>query len=75
MFFKISIEKQIVVKEVIYLGDHVRIRLDLAGSHDFTVKTPISQLNKSLQTGDQVQVAMDPAHISALDAVVDATAM
>ncbi|MCB1941189.1 MAG: ABC transporter ATP-binding protein [Candidatus Accumulibacter sp.] len=63
------------VKEVIYLGDHVRIRLDLAGSHDFTVKTPISQLDKSLQAGDNVQVAMDPAHISALDAVVESTAM
>jgi putative spermidine/putrescine transport system ATP-binding protein len=63
------------VKEVIYLGDHVRIRLGLAGSHDFTVKTPISQLDKSLQAGDQIQVAMDPAHISALDAPDAATAM
>ncbi len=60
------------VREIIYLGDHVRIRLDLAGQHDFTVKTPISQLDRQLQSGDQVQVGMAPEHVCALDPVGEA---
>ncbi len=60
-----------LVKEVIYLGDHVRVRIDLAGQHDFTVKTPISLLDKELRAGGQVQVAMAAEHICALDPIVE----
>ena len=60
------------VKEIIYLGDHVRLRLDLAGNHDFTVKTPISHLDRQLRTGDCVHVAMAAEHVCALDPVVEA---
>jgi len=60
------------VKEIIYLGDHVRIRLDLVGGHDFTVKMPISHLDRQLRSGDQVVVAMAPEHVCALDPVDDA---
>jgi putative spermidine/putrescine transport system ATP-binding protein len=60
------------VKEIIYLGDHVRIRLDLAGRHDFTVKTPISQLDRQLRSGDQVMVGMAPEHACALDPIAEA---
>ena len=59
------------VREIIYLGDHVRVRLDLAGQHDFTVKTPISQLDRQLQAGDQVLVGMAPEHVCALDPIVE----
>lgn len=59
------------VKEIIYLGDHVRVRLDLAGQHDFTVKTPISQLDQELRAGGMVQVAMAPEHVRALDPVAE----
>jgi putative spermidine/putrescine transport system ATP-binding protein len=55
------------VKEIIYLGDHVRLRLDLAGQHDFTVKTPISHLDHSLKAGEQVRVGMAPEHVRALE--------
>ncbi len=60
------------VREIIYLGDHVRIRLDLAGQHDFTVKTPINQLDRKLQSGDQVFVGMAPEHVCALDPIAEA---
>jgi len=59
------------VKEVIYLGDHVRIRLDLAGDHDFTVKTPISRFDRGLRAGDSVLVGMAPEHACALDPVAE----
>ncbi len=57
------------VKEIIYLGDHVRVRVDLAGKHDFTIKTPISQLDHSLRQGETVHVGMHPAHARALDPI------
>jgi len=59
------------VRELIYLGDHVRVRLDLAGEHDFTVKTPIAQLDHRLQTGDTIRVAMASEHVRALDPIAE----
>lgn len=55
------------VKEIIYLGDHVRVCMALAGQPDIAVKTPISQLNRSLQAGESVRVALPPEHLRALD--------
>lgn len=60
------------VKEIIYLGDHVRIRLDLAGNHDFTVKSPISHLDKSLQAGTPTMVSIPADHACALDPAEEA---
>ena len=56
-----------VVKEFIYLGDQVRIRVDLCGNHDFTIKTPISNLDHSLRSGDRIRIGMDAAHMRALE--------
>jgi len=55
------------VRELIYLGDHVRIRVDLLGNSDFTIKTPISHLDHAMRPGDSISVGLDAAHLRALD--------
>ena len=55
------------VRELIYLGDQIRLRVELAGKHEFTIKAPISQLDRSLRPGDAIRVGLDPAHTRALD--------
>jgi putative spermidine/putrescine transport system ATP-binding protein len=57
------------VKELIYLGDHVRVRLDLAGEHDFMVKTPVAHLDQRLLSGETIRVGMAAEHVRALDPI------
>ena len=40
------------VSEFIYLGDHVRVRLEVCGKTDFFVKQPIAELDPGLAVGD-----------------------
>ena len=54
------------LREVIYLGDHVRARVALPSNDDFTVKRPIDEAHKLPQTGDAVEVAWLPEHCRAL---------
>ena len=54
------------LREVIYLGDHVRARVALAGNDDFTVKRPIDEAHKLPQTGGAVKLAWEPEHCRAL---------
>ncbi|MCZ4306354.1 ABC transporter ATP-binding protein [Zoogloeaceae bacterium G21618-S1] len=54
------------VEELIYLGDHLRIRLRVAGNTNFTVKTPVSRLERSPGAGQNVHVEIAPEHIRAL---------
>ncbi|WP_437880220.1 ABC transporter ATP-binding protein [Pseudomonas sp. LRF_L74] len=55
------------VAEFIYLGDHVRIRLEVCGKPDFFVKQPIAELDASLQVGDVVPLGWQVEHVRALD--------
>lgn len=55
------------VRELIYLGDQIRLRVELAGKHEFTIKAPISEFDRSLRPGDAIRVGLDPAHTRALD--------
>jgi putative spermidine/putrescine transport system ATP-binding protein len=55
------------VTEFIYLGDHVRVRLDVAGTHDFFVKQPIAELDPALVVGDVVPLGWHVEHARALD--------
>jgi putative spermidine/putrescine transport system ATP-binding protein len=60
------------IKELIYLGDHVRIRLDLADRHDFMVKASIaeiSDLDHRLVAGETIRIGMAAEHVRALDPV------
>jgi putative spermidine/putrescine transport system ATP-binding protein len=63
------------IKELIYLGDHVRVRLDLAGQHDVMVKASvaeISQMHGRLEPGETIRVGMAVEHVRALDPVAEA---
>ena len=55
------------VAEFIYLGDHVRIRLEVCGRTDFFVKQPIAELDPALSVGDVVPLGWAIEHVRALD--------
>jgi putative spermidine/putrescine transport system ATP-binding protein len=56
------------VEEMIYLGDHRRVRLSLAGSSDFIVKVSASHVHGSLAVGAEVTVGWLWTDCRALDA-------
>ncbi|HVO88812.1 MAG TPA: ABC transporter ATP-binding protein, partial [Casimicrobiaceae bacterium] len=53
------------LREVIYLGDHVRARVALAGNEDFMVKRPISEAHLLPQVGAAVEVSWTREHARA----------
>ena len=53
------------LREVIYLGDHVRARVVLPGNDDFTVKRPIDEASRLPATGGAVELAWVPEHCRA----------
>jgi len=55
------------VAEFIYLGDHVRVRLEVAGQSNFFVKQPIAELDPALAVGDVVPLGWQVEHVRALD--------
>jgi putative spermidine/putrescine transport system ATP-binding protein len=56
------------VEELIYHGDHTRVRLDLPGSLGFIVKLPHARARAALETGDMVRIGWRGADCRALDA-------
>jgi putative spermidine/putrescine transport system ATP-binding protein len=50
------------LREVIYLGDHVRARVALPGFDDFTVKRPIDEAHALPAIGGAVELAWFPEH-------------
>ncbi|HCN64293.1 MAG TPA: ABC transporter ATP-binding protein [Pseudomonas sp.] len=60
------------VEEFIYLGDHVRVRLEVCGKTDFFVKQPIAELDPTLAVGDVVPLGWQVEHVRALDPVLEA---
>ncbi len=54
------------VKELIYLGDHIRARLAVCGNEDFIVKIP-NEGNIDLKEGSSIDVSWNPEDIRALD--------
>ena len=55
------------IAELIYLGDHVRTRLEVAGNKDFVVKLPNTQSRRPLNEGQPVQVGWRTEDCRALD--------
>ena len=55
------------VKELIYLGDHVRVRLNVCNNEDFIVKVP-NEGNIVFKEGDTINVSWQAEDIRALDA-------
>jgi putative spermidine/putrescine transport system ATP-binding protein len=60
------------VEEFIYLGDHVRVRLEVCGKTDFFVKQPIAELDPALAVGDVVPLGWQVEHVRALDPLLEA---
>ncbi len=50
------------LRELIYLGDHVRARIALPSSDDFTVKRPIDEVHRLPAIGQPVELAWAPEH-------------
>ncbi len=55
------------VLELIYLGDHIRSRINVCGHEDFIVKVPNSTDHAQLQPGDQIKVGWHVEDSRALD--------
>ncbi len=56
------------VRELIYLGDHIRARLALCGQEEFIVKVPNSSRHAQLVEGESVNVSWHSEDCRALDA-------
>ncbi|WP_421552100.1 ABC transporter ATP-binding protein [Pseudomonas yamanorum] len=55
------------IEELIYLGDHVRVRLNVVGHQAFTAKVPIAEMHDDWLTGHTVPVGWFSHDASALD--------
>jgi putative spermidine/putrescine transport system ATP-binding protein len=53
--------------ELIYLGDHIRTRMQVCGHDDFIVKIPNSALHAQLNEGDMVNIGWNTDDCRALD--------
>mgnify|MGYP002653916136 CR=1 FL=1 len=51
------------IAEFIYLGDHIRIRLEVCGVSDFFVKQPIAEFDQALRVGDVVPIGWHVEHV------------
>ena len=56
------------VEELIYLGDHIRARLTVAGNDEFIVKVPNAHGHATLETGTEVKLGWASSDCRALDA-------
>jgi putative spermidine/putrescine transport system ATP-binding protein len=56
------------VKELIYLGDHVRTRMSVCGNEEFIVKIPNASGHVHLSPGENVKVGWQAEDCRALDA-------
>ncbi|MCE8039780.1 ABC transporter ATP-binding protein [Halomonas sp. MCCC 1A11062] len=56
------------VREVIYLGDHLRTRVSVCGNEEFILKTPNAKSYASLRPGQSVDIGWSSGDCRALDA-------
>tara|TARA_B100000959_G_scaffold249719_1_gene277666 strand:- start:113 stop:832 length:720 start_codon:yes stop_codon:yes gene_type:complete len=54
------------VEELIYLGDHIRVRLEVCGNKEFIVKVP-NEGSFNYKEGDSIKLNWNPDDIRALD--------
>ncbi len=57
-----------LVRELIYLGDHIRCRMTVAGNDEFIVKVPNAPGNRRLQVGEKIRIGWITEDCRALDA-------
>ena len=58
------------VKELIYLGDHIRTRISVCGHDDFVVKIPNASAHAHLTVGNDISVGWNVEDCRALDYIV-----
>ncbi|MBK8211914.1 MAG: ABC transporter ATP-binding protein [Rhodospirillales bacterium] len=58
------------VEELIYLGDHVRIRMQVANNANFIAKLPISEVHGHMKPGDRMTIGVKADHVRAFAAPV-----
>ncbi|WAJ30441.1 ABC transporter ATP-binding protein [Antarcticirhabdus aurantiaca] len=58
-----------VILELIYLGDHIRVRMDVAGNDEFIVKIPNGAEMRPLERGARVRLGWRTRDCRALDPV------
>ena len=59
------------VEELIYLGDHIRTRLTVAGHDDFIVKVPNTHAHRPMKVGQAATIAWRTEDCRALDPITD----
>ena len=57
------------IEELIYLGDHIRVRMSVAGTSEFIVKVRNRAGRRSLEAGQQTTVGWSPEDCRALDQI------
>ena len=55
------------IKEIIYHGDHTRVRVNLLGNDDFILKVPNASSNSKLNLGEKVNLGWSSQDCRALD--------
>ena len=55
------------IEEVIYHGDHTRVRLDLLGNKEFILKVPNSSARMDIKVGNELAVGWNSLDARALD--------
>ena len=55
------------IKEIIYHGDHTRVRVNLLGNDDFILKVPNASSNSKLNLGDKLNLGWSSQDCRALD--------
>jgi len=55
------------IEEVIYHGDHTRVRLDLLGNKEFILKVPNSSARMDIKVGNELSIGWDSHDARALD--------
>ncbi|AXS40507.1 ABC transporter ATP-binding protein [Breoghania sp. L-A4] len=58
------------IEEMIYLGDHIRVRMNVAGNNEFIVKIRNRGERRKLEVGEIVPIGWSQSDCKALDAVV-----
>ena len=55
------------IEEVIYHGDHTRVRLNLLGNKEFILKVPNSSANLDIKLGNEINIGWNSSDARALD--------
>lgn len=60
-----------IIKEFIYLGDHVRVRCSVADNNNFMARVPVTQFCPTLKVGAEITLGWRDEDVRALDCLVN----